>query len=178
MVLFQLYFSCIWDLATPEIYRRRWYVIVLSKGYVGVGDFFIYLVGSCQLNWMCNCIWKFSDLFDCWDLEKNCKPVTHLHKIFLLLRHLSGTAMQLCKWTLRNLSYKPAIQQFSLDAPVGVLCRSPVTIEWANVIPNTFGSFLQKSFEWMFHFSVSVMRQISWARHEHRTACSQLCAGW
>lgn len=47
----------------------------LVKNMWGFGIFKIYLAGSCQLNWICNCIWKFSDLFSSWDLEENCKPV-------------------------------------------------------------------------------------------------------
>lgn len=148
----------------------------LVKNMSGFVFFLIYLAGSCQLNWIYNCISKFSDLFNSWDLE-NCKPVTCFHKIFLLLPH-PGTAMKLCKWIFRNLGYQPGIQPFSLDASEGVLCRSPVTIDWVDLTQNAFGSSLQKSMELMYHFSVSVMWQISWAGHEHHTAGSQFCAGW
>ena len=175
MVLFQLYLSYRWHLVTPDIYRRQWYVTVLSKEYVGVWDVFIYLAGSCQLNWICNCNWKFSDLFNSWTWRRIAK-LTHVCTRSFCCCVSPGTVMKLCKWIFRNLGYKPGIRHFSLYASVGVLFRSPVTIDW--VTQNAFGSPLQKSTELMYNFSVSVMWQISWAGHEHHTAGSQLCAGW
>lgn len=76
-----------------------------------------FLLPSWQLNWIGNCIWKFSDLFKGWDLKKNFKCDRHLHKNVLLL-YLLGIAMKVWKGIFRNLGYKPSIQPISRD----VLC--------------------------------------------------------